>query len=57
MSVQRKGKRKTCGQCNHTIFSFEPRDKATEGHYCVNDGGIKGLHDEAMNMVKGIIIE
>ncbi len=55
MKLQRKGKRKTCRQCNHTIFSFEPRYKATEGHYCVNDGRIKRLHDGAMKFIKGII--
>ena len=55
MKLQRKGKRKACRHCKHTIFSFEPRYKATEGHYCVNDGRIKRLHDGAMKFIKGII--
>ena len=54
MKLQRKGKRKACRHCKHTIFSFEPRYKATEGHYCVSDGKAKKIHNRIIGFVNRI---
>lgn len=41
-----------CRDCNKKIWRTEPRYKAIEGHYCVEHGRVKSLHDRSMQWIK-----
>ena len=41
-----------CRQCNKKIWRTEPRYKASEGHYCVEHGRVKSLHDRSIQWIK-----